>query len=392
MNICFVIDNIFPSHGGVGRTTERFSKKLKEKGHNVILIASEDNVNKPGIQKIDGLKIYRLPGMKIPFTGGIYYQAYPKKSEIEKVLENEKIDVIILITYAWLGAVMRKYAKKHNIPFTTAVHFQPENVTERLKFEFISLKKAISKWTAFVSNQSEEIITPSLFAKKMLEASGVKSKINVISNGICLDDFDPDKVDRGLFRKEFKLNDEKIFLFVGRLMPEKNIQLLLNAFSKIDWSDPKNEKLKLVIVGTGDYEKELYAKTKELKLDDKVLFTGKIDDTQLKRAYRDCDFFILPSLAELEGMVVLEAMAMGAPVLVAGGPGSAAPFLLDEGGNGYVFDPHDADALSKLIIKMSRSDELQKKMANHSLKKIKAYDINKSIEMIEEVLERIINS
>ncbi|MSU44857.1 glycosyltransferase [Candidatus Nomurabacteria bacterium] len=390
MNICFVIDNIFPSHGGIGQTVERFSSLLKERGHSIVMISSKDALNKKGFQEINGIKIFRLRGVYIPFTHGIYYQAIPSKSTIEKILKVENIDVIILVSYTLLGIRMQDYCKKLKIPLILWQHFQPENVTKHIHADFRLIRKFISMWTVFISNRSLEIIVPSEFAKNLLVGYGVKKKIEVISNGIDLDEFNISKTTKGSFLKQYGLEGKSSFLFVGRLMPEKNINILIEAFSLIDFKEKENQDLRLVIVGKGDLENSLRKKVKKLHLEDKVIFTGFIDEKTKKEVYNDCDIFILPSLVELEGIVVLEAMAFGKPIMVAGASGSAAHFLVKEGLNGYIFDSNNSEKLAEKIVSLNKNKEKINRMGEQSLEMIKKYDINKSVLKMEEIIEKIL--
>lgn len=390
MNICFAIDNIFPSHGGVGQTVERFTSLLHIKGHNVIIISSKDAVNKEGIEERSGIKIFRLKGLYVPFTHGIYYQAIPSKKGVEAILKDENIDVVILVSYTMLGIRMQDYCKKLKIPLILWEHFQPENVTKHIHLDFGFLRKIVSMWIVFISNRSYKVIVPSLFAKNLLLEYGVKKEIEVISNGINLDEFNIAKIAKGLFRKKFRLENKSIFLFVGRLMPEKNVKILVDAFALIDFKDKINQDLRLVIIGKGDSENYLKRKVKNFHLEDKVIFTGFVDEQMKKEAYNDCDVFVLPSFVELEGIVVLEVMAFGKPVLVANSIGSAAQFLVEEGQNGYIFDSKNSGKLAEKIVSLNKDKQKIKTMGEQSLQMIKKYNINKSVLAMEKSIQNVL--
>jgi len=384
LNICVVIDNIFPSHGGIGKTTERFSEILKKRGHNVVFISSRDKDNRKSFERVNGFKVYRLLGVKVPFTGGIYYQAFPSIPKVNKILEKEKIDAILLVSYTLLGLCIQRCGKGLRIPVVLALHFQPENVTKHVHLDYAPFRKIFSLWTKFICYRSDSVIVPSKFAKNMLLDYGVKGEINVVSNGINLEDFNINKVDEKLFKKEFKLEGKKVFLFVGRLMPEKNLKLLIEAASFIDWK--KNKDLKIVIVGDGDERNKLIRKVKTLGLENNVVFTGKISHEMLKSAYKACDVFILPSLVELEGIVLLEAMAFGKPIMVANSDSSAAPNLVYEDKNGHTFCPVSPEALAKKMIYLAENERKIDEMGRNSFEIIKGYDINKSVDKMESIL------
>ena len=100
-------------------------------------------------------------------------------------------------------------------------------------------------------------------------------------------------------------------------------------------------------------------------------------------AYNASDIFILPSLAELEGMVVLEAMACGKPIIISDAKMSASRFLVD--GNGFLFETKNHEHLAEQVLKLIADADLRKKMGKVSFEKVKNYDIHKSVELLEEV-------
>jgi len=114
-----------------------------------------------------------------------------------------------------------------------------------------------------------------------------------------------------------------------------------------------------------------------------ITFLGIVSEEDKILAFNASDIFILPSLAELEGMVVLEAMACGKPIIISDAEMSASRFFVD--GNGLLFKTLDPESLAEQALKIITDADLRKKMGEASLEKIKNYDINRSVEMLEEV-------
>jgi len=391
MRICFVIDNIYPSHGGIGKSTERYVDLLKKRGHKIIFISSKDKNNKKSFQLIDSAKIYRMPGIKIPFTKGIYYQAAPLPSTIKAILQTERIDLVYIVSYTYLKWVSEIVAKRLGIPAIMHLHFQPENVTKHVQLlDNRASRKIIETWIWLICKTIKTIIVPTEFAKKMLRKYGVKNTIKVISNGINLQSFNKTAANNRLFREVFNLNDNRFFLFVGRFMSEKNISLLVDATSKIDFSKKENKDLVTVLVGDGDLKQKLMSRVKKKGLDNRIIFTGKIDSNLLKSAYSSCDLFVLPSLVELEGIVLLEAMAYGKALLVADSKTSAAPNLVNK--NGYLFNPYDSDELAQKMTHLINNKMLLETFGNKSITDIKKYDIGISVDNIEVILNNLVEN
>jgi len=100
-------------------------------------------------------------------------------------------------------------------------------------------------------------------------------------------------------------------------------------------------------------------------------------------AYNASDIFVLPSIAELEGMAVLEAMACGKPIIIANSKESASRFFVED--NGFLFETLNHKDLAEQVLKLITDADLRRKMGKVSLEKVKNYDINKSVELLEEV-------
>lgn len=146
-----------------------------------------------------------------------------------------------------------------------------------------------------------------------------------------------------LLLKNLNLKSEKIFLFVGRLVKEKNIDHLIREFASAGIKDSK-----LIIVGSGVEANNLKKLVSDLKIQDKVLFVGRDEGEGLKRWYMLADYLVLPSIYEPYGVVVNEALLCGCKVICSSHAGSSV--LIDDR-NGYVFDPKKEHDLRKILIK-----------------------------------------
>lgn len=385
MNICFVADTIFPSFGGLGRTTERFSRALEKRGHKIVFIKAKQNNEKEDFRILDGIRIYQTRSLKIPFMSNKYYIAYPRAEEIRNILKKESIDVIHLLSYGNSATSTIKEAKKLNIPIIIGVHVQPENIVMPLHLNFWVIKKVI---TIILKNLLEKcncIITPSEFSKRIIEGYGVKKKVFVISNGVDLSKFNYKKISGKKFRKKFDLGGERFFLYVGRIMFEKNLDAIIEACRLIDWN--KNSDLRFVIVGDGNDKKRIEKKAKKFHLENKIIFAGKVDDELLKSAYKSCEILVHPSLIELEGMAVLEAMAFGKPLLLANSKQSASPTLIK--GNGQLFNPFNPKELAEKMIELVNDKAKLKLFGLNSFKQAEKYSFDKSVKSMENLFLKV---
>ena len=138
-----------------------------------------------------------------------------------------------------------------------------------------------------------------------------------------------------------------------------------------------------MIVGAGHLRPKLEKLVESLKVDQYVTFLGLVSEQDKILAYNASDIFILPSLAELEGMVVLEAMACGKPIVVSDAEMSASRFFVEN--NGFLFKTYDHLDLADQVLKLITDHDLRAKMGKISFEKSKQYDIHKSVDLLEAV-------
>ncbi len=387
MRICIVCDDVFPSLGGKGKVAERYSKKLAERGHEVIIFAGRYK-NRKGLQKNWKIKIYRFSGIALPKSNYQFFVGTPFPYKLYAILKKHKIDIINIYSGTYLTLLSFLAAKALGIPVVMSMHSQPENLTSNIGIKSPLFEKYFSKFIVGICNMSDAVQVPSDFAYRLLARNGIKRKVEVISNGIDLNVFNPN-ADYSAFSEKFHLKGKKIVLYVGRLMEEKNVETLIKSFPIV------SEKVKnavLVIVGDGFLRKKLSKLAKSLGISDKVVFTGRIPEECLNMPFAAAELFVLPSLVELQGIVILEAMASGKPLLVANSKKSAAPDFLIESRNGYTFKPKNKYDLASKIIKLLMDKELRLKMGKQNLVYAKSHDINKSIDRIESLYAGVIKA
>ena len=379
LRIAMVCDPIGNNKSGVVVSTLRFGKLLKERGHHIIFIGAKSEEHKTHSHHHE-IKAYRFRSLPVPKSGG-WNLAFPTVRELKKVFQDEKINVVHIIL-PMTGAVQAiKAAKTLGIKIVAHSHSQPENLfMDAPKFIQPTLNNLWNKYLAWTYSKAEMVIFPSELARSLLQKLNKKNQPStVVSNGINLNEFQKMEIDD--FHEHFNIPAEKIkLLFVGRLYPEKSIDTLIKAIPHIIKKHPNTHVL---IAGAGHLRPKLEKLVKNLDVEKHISFLGLVSDEDKLRAYNACDIFVLPSLAELEGMVVLEAMACGKPIIISDAEMSASRFFVD--GNGFLFETKNHEHLAEQVLKLILNTDLRKKMGEKSLEKVKNYDINKSVELLEEV-------
>lgn len=383
-NIAFVCDAINNFTAGSFVSPLRFSELLEKKGHRVIFISSKNLVN-PKIDYFGKVKIYRLPSFAVPKTDKKLYFAYPNKKLIKNILLKEKIDIVHFMVPTPLAISSISAARELGLKVLAYSHTQPENwatyFPKFIKRSGIS-KKFISlayKYILAVYNRADGVVCPSRFSEQLLRSKNIKIKSFVVSNGVDKEKFK--KVQLNDFYKKFNLlkNSKKI-LYLGRLDPEKNIKLLVKAARFIK---EKHGNFEVLIAGDGAIKNDLMKLAEETGVRDKVHFLGRVSDEDRLKLYNLCDFFVLPSFVELEGMVVLEAMSCGKAVLIANSPNSASRYFVH--GNGFLFNPFSEEDLSEKALLLLNNEKLLREFSKQSYVYSKNFDINKSIENLEKI-------
>jgi len=207
----------------------------------------------------------------------------------------------------------------------------------------------------------------------------------VVSNGVDTDEFR--KIDAKKFFEKFNpFAKGKKILYVGRLHPEKNIETLIKSVPHIIKCRPDTH---IYIAGFGHQDIILKNLSVKLGLTGNVTFLGKISEEDKVMAYNACDVFVLPSLAELEGMSVLEAMSCGKPIIIANSENSASTYFVDQ--NGFLFEPQNEKDLANKIVDALSDEEALNKMGEISFQKSRQYDINESVLKLEKLYYAVLN-
>lgn len=195
----------------------------------------------------------------------------------------------------------------------------------------------------------------------------VKTKIEIISGSIKLSNFGFSEINRKQVRSELGLNDEtKIIGYVGRLAPEKNLFSLISAFV----GTPKENLLKLVLVGTGHLEKELRLYVKEKNIEDKVIFLGRRND--IGRILSCFDIFILPSYVEGVSRALLEAMASSCAIICSDIPGNRE--LIKHNQEGLLVNPHNIEEIQHTIQLLVSNNSLRLQLGRNAKNSSRQYD------------------
>lgn len=319
MKILQVVNAFKPSweYGGPTKVAYELSCKLKEKGHDVTVYTMDGykirlNVAKNKPVNVDGIKTYYFTNLSTFLTMKLnllipYLMPFSAKEGIKE------FDVIHIHEHRTILAIItHHYAKKYNVPYVLQEH---GNTTAR--FRKVYLKKLFDLAFGFriLRDASKVLALTDHEVHEYIQMGVDKSKIEIIPNGLNLYLYNAPVI-KGNFKKKLSIADNtRIILFLGRIHEIKGIDLLVDVFADLV-KDIDN--LLLVIIGPDDgYKSELQKQIHDLKIDDRVLFTGPINPEISKlEAYTDAEVYVLPSRSEGFPMTILESWICGTPVVV----------------------------------------------------------------------------
>jgi len=358
MKIGFFTDTYSPSINGVVTSINSFATELQNLGHKVFIFAPDANQ-----KKTDPKYVYRYKS--IPLIGN-REQLVINPMNHAVTLKNIELDIIHAQTPFTLGWIALRQAKKKNIPI---IHTYHTLFTEYV--HYLPFSKGLGLWltkrgSRDFCNRCNGIVVPSNAIAEELKSYGVKKRIEVIPTGVSTD-----LVKKGnahLIREQQHLAPEaEILLYAGRLAREKNVEFVIQAFHEIAKVRPNAQ---LVIVGDGPYRKYLENLVTSLKLQHRVTFTGFLQKEVLASWYKAADIFLFASTTETQGMVVLEAMEMGTPVVAVNAMGVKDVVGDNVGGFGSTLNLNEFTAHA---LKLLENDDLRQRKSIEAVKKAEKF-------------------
>lgn len=377
-------ESFHPVQNGVTTSVLTLVAALREQRHHVCVFAPAHH-NQPPAEA----RVFRFPSFVSAFNRGypLAFPFYPRLA-LETYFDRLKLDLVHTHTPFVLGLTGGKLAARRRIPLVTTFHtlytqythyvpLLPEGVTQSI----------VELYLPWYYNRCAQIVCPSQVAKDALTSLGVATPIEIIPTAVPLPP--AEAVGEGARAAARRLAcvppDARMLLYVGRLAPEKNLPLLLEAFSRIRRCAPDCH---LAIAGDGPAASELAEKAKELPDGDAVHLLGAQPRERVTALFAAADLFCFPSPSETQGLVVAEARAAGLPCLVVRAGGAAE--AVTDGEDGFVVDPDDpeqfaAKALSMLLDR-GEADRLRSNARRNALRSTPEQMARRMVEVYQSVL------
>lgn len=403
MRVIYFTDTFLPKIDGITISIKNFSERLSQKGYEFLICCPE--YGEGDFERMnDHIHVERFSSAHLPTYPDIKV-VFPNPARISKIVEDFKPDVCHIHTPGLIGQYAINASEKFAIPTIGTYHtliseqdtyvslyrilkldklFMKINKFEKaltlknlLKFQkfdnFNIQKKIILKLCNNLYERCDLIISPSHLLKQQLIEFGIRRPISVVSNGMDLSRF---KGSTRSCSNEYKL------LHVGRISYEKNCDVIINAFQKINEKIPGST---LTIIGEGPALPSLKLQAKQMGLEEKIIFKGFVPHAELADIYPQYDLFLTASTMETQGLVILEAISCGLPAV--GVYSYAIPELVQHGLNGYNAQPFKPLEMAELALKILQNPELYWSFSEKSLEISSHHELSKCVDRLDEVYQ-----
>lgn len=381
LTIGFFSDTYAPQINGVTTLLQILDRLLTRRGHRVVIFAPSYERSGPGTE--DG-KVFRFPALKFAFHKESRL-TIPYHQEAWRVFQ--ELDVIHSHTPFSLGVLGIHVARKQGIPhlhtyhtlFTEYLHYLPRMLRPT--------PKMVRSISAAFCNRCDAVTVPSTPMVGELRSYDVRVPIYLLPFGMDLEDFSQ-AAGTDLRRDHAISRDERVLLCAGRLAREKNVSFVLRAFERVRERLPG---VRLVIVGDGPARAELEREAEALDLFPDVIFTGYLPWRTLIDYYKGADLFVYASVTETQGIVFMEALASGLPIVAVGAMGALE--AVDHGVTGLLMD-EDADEreFAAAVLSLLRDEARLREMGCAALERAKRMSIQRSVERLLHAYRELIGA
>lgn len=373
------------SVGGLSNHVYYLAQSLKKAGNEVHIVTCQEG-EIPNEEQDNGVYVHRVAPYNLETEDFTKWVMHLNFAMIERTVQliNKLGEFDIIHAHDWLSAYSAKVLKwSCKIPMLCTIHATEHGRNGGIRTD---MQRYISSAEWMLTYEAWKVIVCSEYMKS--EVCNIfntpDDKINVVPNGIDSDSFKLD-FDRDEFRRRYAKDEEKLVFYVGRHVHEKGVQLLIETAPDI--LNTVGE-VKFVIAGKGPMTEELKEKAKYLGLENRIIFTGYMDDADKVKFYKIADTAVFPSFYEPFGIVTLEAMAAGCPVVVSDIGGLKE--IVEHKINGIKFITGSRDSLKDNIVELLSSDNLRKDITEKAYEALlEKYTWNKVAEETIKVYKKV---
>lgn len=368
MNILMMSNTYTPIVGGLEKSIELFSKEFQKKGHRVYVVAPRFE-NTPQNERC----VIRIPAIQ-KFQGTDFSVNLPIPGLLTKFIKHFKPDIVHSHHPFLVGDMALRLSRSLEIPLIFTYHIMFEQYIDYFPIHNETFKHFVVNLAAGYSNLCDAVIVPTQNVKSVLESRGVTSPIHVIPTGIDVRAFG--QGDGISFRKKHEIPANAFVIgYTGRIAPEKNLEFLSQNVARCLKT---NSQAHFLMAGTGpllNAIKEIFSGHKLLK---QFHYAGLLNPPDIIDCYHAMDIFAFSSHSETQGIVLLEALAAGVPILALQDP-VVAEFIKDFQNGRLINDDHPDQFIQAMDWFYHLDKNEYKKMKLSAQQSAKSYSILKSV-------------
>jgi glycosyltransferase involved in cell wall biosynthesis len=367
IRVAMFTNNYLPFIGGVPISIARLRRGLEAVGDSVLVVAPRYK-SQPAKEE----SILRVPALLTMGSKREFRLANIFLSRIRKRLRAFKPDLIHLHHPFWLGSLGLFLARRLNIPAVYTYHTRLEHYAHFVPLPGMLFRNLISH--ALIkrfANKCDTVIVPTYSIEEYLRMIGVKTPVYVQPTGIEYERFravNPADVQK--LRKRLGLKNEKVLVSVSRLSNEKNIDFMIDGLNELRRKTAV--AFHFVMIGEGHQRERLQQKIDDLGLQQHITLAGSIEPAAMATWYQLGDIFVFASKSETQGMVILEAMAAGLPVVAV--RSSGIDDVVRQGVNGFK-TPDKQSLWCERVQQLLEQDDLRQQLAEQALDFARDYSV-----------------
>ncbi len=378
MRIAFFSDTYHPYVSGVIASMDSFRKHLEERGHEVFVLVPEyPEKTRKGAKAERVLEMFSLP---VPG-----YDRFRIATPISRDdFRDLNFDVVHTHSPFIMGRIGARFAERRDIPLIFTCHSLYPEYSRYFSFLDSVVESVIEDYVVQYCNRCDLVLSPSHHVNRVLKEWGVRSSLEVMPTGVEVGHFQSG--DHRWARERFGIpKDRNLLLFVGRLGKEKNLAFLIRSFALLQRDDGLSHHL--LLVGDGPERERLRELAQEEGVASRVTFAGELGHDKVIDCYHGADLFVFPSRVETQGLVLVEAMAAGLPVVAV--EAAATEEVVVHGRHGLVVSPHPEDFASA-VNRLATGKELRQKMQRYALQRAEDFSTDRLSDKLEDIYMRMV--
>lgn len=378
MRVAIFTNTYHPTLNGVANCVEAYRTGLESRGHQVFIFApAPDDYD----VSLDHERVSRFPSVPLPGDWD-YDIAVPYSRPVLNALKRVDFDIVHTQHPVWVGVWGQWFAQWVGLPLVTTVHTEYELYKQLVPLPEQLVDAYLKTRVTTYCNKCHMITTPVLSARARLRQQGITTPIEILPNPIDLSALPVPKP--GPVRERLGLKDRFVMGFIGRLAPEKSLDVVLRAAAMVMAQVPNAHFL---MVGSGAETKPLQALARELGVTDRVTFAGAVPHSDVAHYQAALDVFMTASMSETQPLSYTEAMAVGTPLVAVRAPG--AQDMVDHGENGLLSSPESGpEGLAQQVMALHDQADLRERIIRTARERVQRYDISAVTDKLLEVYER----